>query len=212
MSITYNDQLQTLQGVGGIQTVGQDLVVRDNPVLTTLADLPASLKSVGAFRGGDVFIEGNPQLQTLSGLEALAIAIYGNVFTTGSTQLPDAQVKALQAKARPFPMSLEVLQRGLPSTVAPPGQLAAGAVQNQTQPSTPTSTGSNASEAQVGAPAVRAQPAAGAVPIFAAGVPAAARAVQPAAAVAPTTPNNAATDGIAPVATVPVSTVTASGR
>jgi hypothetical protein len=51
------------QGAGGIQAVGQDLVIRDNPALTSLADLPMSLKSVGAFRGGDVFIEGNPQLQ-----------------------------------------------------------------------------------------------------------------------------------------------------
>lgn len=98
--------------------MGQDLVIRGNPQLSSLEGLTASLCSVGAFRGADVFIEDNAQLFSLSGLEGPSVRVFGSVTVSGnSPQLPAAAVEALQAKAVPVPITIETLANGLPSNV-----------------------------------------------------------------------------------------------
>lgn len=59
--------VRELQGLGNLTTVGQDMLVADNPALTTLAGLTA-LASVGADGWGDMIIRNNPQLSDLGGL------------------------------------------------------------------------------------------------------------------------------------------------
>lgn len=111
------------QGLGSLQQIGQDLFIRGNPQLTTLADLPRSLRSIGAFRGGDVWIQNNARLATLSGLQN--VPVYGYVAVEGNPELPGNEAEALQKQAQPFPMTVEVLKNGLPSNVTRPAAAAA---------------------------------------------------------------------------------------
>jgi hypothetical protein len=121
--------ISTLQGLGNLQTVGQDLIIRGNAELTTLANLPTSLRSVGAFRGADVYIENNPKLASLAGLGTNNAAVHGTVTVRGnSPDLPASEVQGLEAKAKPLGrMTAEILNNGLPSNITQPAAAAAAA-------------------------------------------------------------------------------------
>lgn len=144
------------QGLESLQSVGQDLVIRGNPALTTLEGLTSELQSVGAFRGGDVYIEANPRLASLAGLQAPGIPVYGNVTVTDTPRLPEGEVAALKAKATPVPPSVETLANGLPSNMARPSGGAAGAAAPMPAAAQP---GVNATAGAAAAAAAAAQPA-----------------------------------------------------
>jgi hypothetical protein len=117
-----------LQGLNALQGIGQDLAIRGNPELTTLAGLTQSLRSVGSYRGAVVAIEDNPKLSDLAGLEAPGIAIYGSTtpITIGATvqrnsaSLAAGTVNALKSKIQPVPVTMETLMNGLPANVSRP--------------------------------------------------------------------------------------------
>lgn len=96
LDISYNDALINYEGLSGLQEVGLDLILRDNPLVTDLTGLenltgigvephsvPVSfviwnhaaltnveaLDNLASFNYGDMFIAGNPQLSSLSGLD-----------------------------------------------------------------------------------------------------------------------------------------------
>lgn len=116
------------QGLNNLQSVGQDIAIRGNPELTTLEGLTASLRSVGTYRGSDIWIEDNPKLQDLAGLDGPNIAIYGSAMVQrNSPSLPEASVNALKAKAVPVPITIETLLNGLPANVSKPAAVAPAA-------------------------------------------------------------------------------------
>lgn len=87
------------------------------------------MRSVGAYRGSDIWIEDNPKLQDLAGLEGPTIAIYGSAMVQrNSPSLPEASVNALKAKAVPVPITIETLLNGLPANVSKPAAAAPAAV------------------------------------------------------------------------------------
>lgn len=107
--------------MNGLQAIGQDLAIRGNPELTTLTGLTQSLSSVGTYRGSNIFIEDNPQLADLAGLEAPGIAIYGSATVQrNSASLPAGTVNDLKAKIQPVPITIETLMNGLPANVSRP--------------------------------------------------------------------------------------------
>lgn len=113
----------TSQGLNNLQAVGQDIAIRGNPQLTSLAGL-ASLRSIGTYRGSDIFIEDNPKLADLGGLDAATI--YGTVTVqNNSPSLPAASADALKSKAQAVPITIETLTKGLPANVSKPA-VAAG--------------------------------------------------------------------------------------
>jgi hypothetical protein len=111
------------QGLQSLQSIGQDVAIRGNPQLTTLAGL-TSLKTVGTFRGSDIYIEDNPKLADLTGLEGAAI--YGSVNVERNGPIPAAAITSLQSKAQPVPITIETLVNGLPPNVSKPAAPAAG--------------------------------------------------------------------------------------
>lgn len=140
-----------LQGLGNLRYIGQDLVVRGNAGLTTLDGLTKSLNSVGAFRGADVYIEDNPKLGSLAGLGTGKAAIYGNVYVQGNPGLPETEVTPLMNKAVPVPITVEVLQYGLPKNAS--RSAAVGAANATAQPSAAASVQPAAGAANATAPA-----------------------------------------------------------
>jgi hypothetical protein len=110
------------QGLGSLQTIGQDLVIKDNPELTSLADLPRSLTSVGQQRGGDLIISNNPKLNTLDGLGSSGTlkAVRGKVNITGNgSQLSnDGGVAALQKLSDPIPFTPEAMRGSMAAPAA----------------------------------------------------------------------------------------------
>jgi hypothetical protein len=164
--------------------------VRGNPKLTTLEGLTTSLRSVGAFRGADVFIEDNPQLASLAGLEAPRIAVYGSVTVAGNgPQLPAASVQALEAKAVPVPITIETLANGLPANVSRPAAAAAAAAPAAAPSAGPAATVSP--DAAAAAPPI--------APALPAAQPAAAAVGGGAAAAGPNAPAGGALPGVSPV-------------
>ena len=112
-----------VQGLNGLQAVGQDIAIRGNPQLASLAGL-AALRSIGTYRGSDIFIEDNPKLADLGGLDAATI--YGSATVRGnSPSLPAASLSALQAKVQPVSITIETLANGLPANVTKPAAAAA---------------------------------------------------------------------------------------
>lgn len=110
-----------VQGLNNLQSIGQDLAIRGNPQLTALQGMTQSLTSIGTYRGTDIFIEDNPKLADLAGLEASKVAVYGDVTVQrNSPSLPESQVNALKGKAQPVPITIETLMNGLPSNVSRP--------------------------------------------------------------------------------------------
>lgn len=109
------------QGLNSLQAIGQDLAIRGNPELTTLEGLTQSLRTLGTYRGSDIFIEDNPKLADLAGLEAPGIAIYGSATVQrNNPSLPAGNVNALKAKIQPVPITIETLMNGLPANVSRP--------------------------------------------------------------------------------------------
>lgn len=164
-SLTAASLSLPLQGLGSLQQIGQDLFIRGNPQLTTLADLPRSLRSVGAFRGGDVWIQNNARLASLAGLQN--VPVYGYVTVKGNPELPDNEAEALQKQAQPFPMTVEVLRNGLPSNVTRPAAAAAAvpAAAVAAPVANATAAGPVAPAAVAGVPTVPVVNAAGAPPV-----------------------------------------------
>jgi hypothetical protein len=111
------------QGLQSLQSIGQDVAIRGNPQLTTLAGLTA-LKTVGTVRGSDIWIEDNPKLADLAGLEGATI--YGTVNAARNGPIPEASITALQTKVQAVPITIETLVNGLPSNVSKPAAPAAG--------------------------------------------------------------------------------------
>lgn len=175
--------MHLLQGLGNLQSIGQDLVIRGNAALTSLLDLTKSLRSVGAFRGADVFIEDNPNLTSLAGLGTGNTAIYGDIFVQGnSQQLPASEVNALKAKAVPVPITVEVLQYGLPRNISRPATAAPAA--NITAAPALNHTAAPAVNATAAPAANPSAALAGAVPVPSAAAPAANASLPGAAAAA----------------------------
>lgn len=68
-------------------------------------------------RGSDIFIEDNPKLSDLAGLDSATI--YGSATVQrNSPSVPESSLSALKAKAVPVPITIETLMRGLPANVS----------------------------------------------------------------------------------------------
>jgi hypothetical protein len=105
------------------------LIIRGNAELSILDDLPRSLRSVGAFRGAEVYIENNPKLASLGGLGSSNTVLYANVTVQGnSPELPASEVAALKGKAVPVePMSVDLLLHGVTGNATKQAAAAAAA-------------------------------------------------------------------------------------
>jgi hypothetical protein len=98
------------------------LVIRDNPELTSLADLPRSLTSIGQQRGGDLIISNNPKLNTLDGLGGSGTlkAVRGKVnITDNGGQLSNSgDVAALNKLSDPIPFTPAAMRGSMAAPAA----------------------------------------------------------------------------------------------
>jgi hypothetical protein len=124
------------KGLGNLQSIGLDARVTNNPALTTLADLPRSLRSVGAALVGDLVVRDNPRLADLAGLGSPGgplSEVVGEVVIAGNgAGLPAGGVEAVRALSRPRQVTTQVVR----SLLAAPAAGAAPAPAAVAAPST----------------------------------------------------------------------------
>lgn len=116
LRLSDNPSLKTLDGLSSLTTVGDGVYITRNSALTSLRGLGA-LTAVGGVLGfsgnaelrsldglgtlastGSIYIDGNPRLATLKGMDGLKALIQKSMTVYGNALLPDSEVRALAAR------------------------------------------------------------------------------------------------------------------
>jgi len=119
------------KGLGNLERIGLDARITNNPNLTTLLDLPRSLRSIGAALVGDLVITDNPSLTNLGGLGApggaLSEVVGEVVVARNGAGLAGGDMAALQGLGRAREVTVELVRRLLAAPASGTAAAAAGA-------------------------------------------------------------------------------------